>query len=123
MTGPVEFLEAAWRRAEDAVRELPPGPWQCAEVENEEGEHVTLASGVDTQAVFSAAWIWRHDGLDAYLPLMQPDAVLRRIANEREILADCTRALDNDHWAETELLAEDTIINLAKGWGWTEEAQ
>ncbi|MCW7941671.1 hypothetical protein AAW14_06405 [Streptomyces hygroscopicus] len=53
--------------------------------------------------------------------LADPAAVLRRITAERKTIADCTRVLDNDHWGETAYLAEDTILNLAEGWGWTEE--
>ncbi|NUR02476.1 MAG: hypothetical protein HOY79_39865 [Streptomyces sp.] len=50
-----------------------------------------------------------------------PAAVLRRIDRTRQILADCTRVLDNDHYGDTAYLAEDTILNLAGSWGWTEE--
>lgn len=50
-----------------------------------------------------------------------PAAVLRRIDRDRKTLDDCTRVLGNDHWAETAYLAEDTIRNVAEGWGWTEE--
>lgn len=54
-----------------------------------------------------------------------PAAVLRRIAAERETLAECKKVLADDGWEydDAPKLADATIRSLAKGWGWTEEVQ
>lgn len=52
-----------------------------------------------------------------------PAAVLRRIAADRKTLDDCDDVLHDFVFGAFRKLAEDTIHNLAEGWGWTEEGQ
>lgn len=144
MTGPLEFVEAAHKQAEEIARAATPGPW--APEDPWLSDVVTsallgrvadcsLGTGYRAQAIQDARRITLHD----------PAAVLRRIATERKILAehaddgygDCVRCAD-DHQGYCECgdvsfngrhLRDElpypclTVRALAEGWGWTEEKQ
>lgn len=142
----VEFLRQALDQAEQLARALPPGPWRMVEVGDDGGEREDLL-GSDGQAVLASgdvdgyeSWIWRHDGFEAYLPLIGPDAVLRRVAADRQILAEhqSTRGLGyvGRDYVEMDSVCTScgksgeygvlwpcrTVRLLAEAWGWTEDA-
>jgi hypothetical protein len=122
----VAFLEAELGRVEELARALPPGPWRWVEVDGEGGEYEALW-GVDGKAVLASSdtegcksWVYRHDGLDACLPLVDPVSVLRRVAADRQILAECVHMMA-DGWQYSFMLgqfAEDIVQRLAESYGW-----
>ena len=134
----VVFLEQALDRAEAAARGLPPGPWRWVEVDD--GSEREVLAGADGQAVLSSgdaesyqSLVWKHAGFEAFLSLMQPTAVLARVAADRQILAEhakapmaaCAACADTRHpdprqWALVVWPCR-TVLLLAAGWGWTEE--
>ncbi|MFI8535354.1 DUF6221 family protein [Streptomyces aquilus] len=63
--------------------------------------------------------IW-HREVGNFVEANDPAAVLRRIAADRKLLAECVAAFDWDNWGATSL-AESTIRHVAEGYGWTEE--
>lgn len=65
------------------------------------------------EGVAMAEHVVRHD----------PAAVLRRIAADRKTLDDCDDVLHDFVFGAFRKLAEDTVRNLAEGYGWTEEEQ
>ena len=132
-----ETLDAAERDARDSVGE----PWRAVDTPNGPEVHVGTGDDVDGK------WARESLGVDAaygcddpyddcddarhgYLAEARliaahagPDAVLRRINKERELLDDCENIIAGWHYDETKNLAEDTIRNRAEAWGWTEEEQ
>ena len=115
-------LDAAQADAEAATR----GPWHVTEYEA--GSDYGFDAGVGTapgevdvvghgyegggcERVQDARHIVRHN----------PAAVLRRIAADRKTVDDCDDVLHDFVFGAFRKLAEDTIRNLAEGWGWTEE--
>jgi hypothetical protein len=140
----VAWLEAELARVEQIARALPSGPWRWFEAEDDGGEHDDLM-GSDGKAVLSSgdvdgyrSWVWRHDAFGEYLPLIGPDAVLRRVAADRQILTehandygDCAvcagpewysdDAEGNREWSRPAIPWPcRTVLLLAEGWGWTE---
>ena len=62
------------------------------------------------------------DARAAHIALHDPEAVLRRIAADREILEDCENIIGGWHHEETQEFANTIIRNLAEGWGWVGES-
>ena len=123
MTGPVEFLEAAHKRAEKFVGLLPDGPWEWRGHNGPEGVYMALENRRDevpvirSHAQAGSSWLAWHPAFDEFLP--EPEAVLCRVAAERKILAECKDLLAVDGWEfdDAPNLADTTICNLAEGWG------
>lgn len=139
MTGPLEFVEAAHKQAEQVAFGVEE-TW-CA-VDTPFGPEVRIGTGDDVDGKWSRESLgvdaaYRcddpYDDCDSaragYLAEAQliaehgnPAAVLRRVAAERKILDLMTRILDPD-WGygknRTAVeLAELTVRALAEGWGW-----
>ncbi|MEV5944426.1 hypothetical protein, partial [Streptomyces sp. NPDC051994] len=72
----------------------------------------------------------KRPGFDGYLQLMQPAAVLRRIAADRKLLdlhgdvagkcAECSQGYESGDWGPD--FPCTTVRLLAEAWGWTEVA-
>lgn len=126
----VEFLTAALARAERVARAVPRGPWHWER--RSPPESFQSLEGPAGLPVFhsqakpgNASWIELHPAFDEFLP--EPEAVLRRVAAERQVLAE--HADDGAgycgvcaHWAVRLPSPCRTVLLLAQAWGWTEEA-
>jgi hypothetical protein len=147
VTGPVEFLEAAHKRAETVASALPKGPWQWAHHTDPEGGYHALENRVAAPVLRTRTWmrepvnhssrIEMHPAFDAFLP--DPETVLQRVAAERKILdehandgGDCRICADeatgdedsegNRDWYRSAKPSPCTTVRLlAEAWGWTEE--
>lgn len=133
----VAFLRQAHERAEKVARALPRGPWMWTGRWDLEGNYMALEGPTGVPVIRSrtkdGAWSrmeW-HPAFDEYLP--DPSAVLRRVAAERQILAEHADAsgecrvcaaegtvgastfLGNVPWPCR------TVLLLAQAWGWEEE--
>jgi hypothetical protein len=137
----VVFLRQAHERAEKVARALPRGPWMWMghwdpggnfqALEGPDGIPV-LRSRAQTGNSSKMEW---HPAFDGLLP--EPEAVLRRVTNERELLAEhaddegsCQRcagpewasddADGNREWSRSpEPWPCRTVLLLAQAWGWT----
>jgi hypothetical protein len=128
----VAWLRQAHERAEKVAQALPRGPWMWMGHWDPEGNFQAL-EGPDeipvlrsrAQAGSSSRMEW-HPAFDALLP--EPEAVLRRVTNERELLGDHEpyRAAGVVRCRQSHLVHDlwpcRTVLLLAKAWGWTEEA-
>lgn len=115
MTSLVEFVEAAHKQAEEIARALRDDLWWADQADRID---VYNAEGVQ----IAGAEVAVHQALVA----VDPAAVLRRIAKEREILAKCQEALTEEEQLREYCgsdIAQAVIRALAEGWGWTEEKQ
>ncbi len=127
----VAFLLAAHERAEQLARNAGGDEWErdphplCYAVKDSDGDPVVCDEGAPTGE--QASHIALHD----------PAAVLRRVAAEREILAehpehgidgDCARCVEWQEDDEGDLCAYPLpwpcrmVLGLAKAWGWEEPA-
>lgn len=123
MTGPLEFVEAAHKQAEkiaQAAAEEHPSPWTAEDVDLsplDQADAAHLNDGRGKTMVMSDYTMLeplRH------IALHDPAAVLRRIAAERKLLAECQKVLAVDDWEYNDApdLARATVRALAEGWGW-----
>lgn len=142
----VEFLTAALARAEETVKAATAGPW-TADVGDE-----TVRSDAGTVATMRDwARLMTNAQVEADMALIvghaDPAAVLRRVAADREILADhqptsceeftcdCHQCCAVCRWTEHDEAGREpvwgdvtrhvypcrTVLLLAQAWGWTEE--
>lgn len=116
---PVQFLERWHRDMESHARDWHGGKvWTAREGQllREDGK-VMAECPLNAVAKLTASVLLAENG--------SPHVVLRRIAAERETLAECKEVLAVDGWEydDAPKLADATIRSLAKGWGWTEEVQ
>lgn len=141
MTGPVEFLEAAHNRAEETAQATTPvpvaGQWSAVRDKHADDDApLTLIQGHDEEdfdpegyssgrpvIAYAAEWQDEAEANLRHIALNDPHSVLRRVTAERKILAACEEILAIDGWEYDDApnLANETICNLAEGWGWTEE--
>lgn len=142
------WLREVMDAAEGVVKALPSGPWRWEKTENDGYESLLGADGTYVLSTSDAegyqSWIDKRPGFDGYLQLMQPAAVLRRIAAERKLLdlhttphtvvelavkpvgelfcSECDGPCTHKGEAECELCGQgtcDTVRLLAEAWGWT----
>lgn len=108
-----EAMDAAAQRAQAAAAETGSAEWQYR------AAHFTL--NITSPPGFMVADV---DYLDPapgqFMADNDPAAVLRRIAADRKTLDDCDDVLHDFVFGAFRKLAEDTVRNLAEGYGWTE---
>jgi hypothetical protein len=143
----VAWLREAMDAAEGVVKALPSGPWRWEKTENDEYESLLGADGTyvvsSSDAEGYQSWIDKRPGFDSYLQLIQPAAVLRRIAADRKLLDDLLgekHRVCEDTWYHCQVADEEgdrdgnqecgcgrdarvarRVRLLAESWGWTEE--
>ena len=143
MTGPLEFVEAAHKQAEEIAQAATPGPWRHDPAKHwrKTGtawfEEAVFAGPAGKDAVCVAGTGETgdpHSVADAtHIALQDPAAVLRRIAAERKLLADLRgEPHGSDCWALVRSgrpcdCGRDDRVNLrvrllAEGWGWEDGA-
>lgn len=118
-----ETMNAAWRDAEEAT----PGPWTVRGL----GRHDQAAilqdtgtrspAGFPTGPAFMDAQGSRATADARHAARHNPASVLRRIAADRKTVDDCDDILHDFVFGAFRKLAEDTIRNLAEGYGWKDE--
>lgn len=135
----VEFLTAALARAERVARAVPRGPWHWER--RSPPESFQSLEGPAGLPVFhsqakpgNASWIELHPAFDEFLP--EPEAVLRRVAAERQILVKhgLVNTTGYDAYGAASFDACGicgrngytpgpcgTVLLLAQAWGWTED--
>ncbi|MEV7034616.1 DUF6221 family protein [Streptomyces sp. NPDC093272] len=137
MNGPVEFLEAAHKQAEEAAEKAaalcgchPPRPaWSFRDGDEPTDGRILIVDDPhpELKRTVSRRWNGSYRGLfmAEHIVRHDPEAVLRRIGAERRLLAECQQTLAVDGWEYTDTpeLAERVIRGLAEGWGWTEVGQ
>lgn len=122
-----DFLRARYVERRAAISPMPNGPWTWHEVESLEdtGKYEALAG--DDAVVLSAAdeegyhaWIDKHDGLDDFLAVVQPqelladlDAKLALVDRMIEMLAAAEGDTEVDHYGALDA-AETTFRILAQ---------
>lgn len=104
MTEIADFLRARIAERRALAEAVPRGPWTWAHAESDTGTYDSL-SGPDEEVLSSGdadgykSWIDKHDGLNAYLAIAQPE----------EVIADCDGklALIDDLLAERHAVVDD----------------
>lgn len=142
MTGPLEFVEAAHKQAEEIARAATPGPWTAHKYSWGDDFEASIGTYDETNVVGHG---YEGGGVvnwaDAvFIAANDPAAVLRRIAAERKLLAEhandygeCVRCAGDDGEVVVNGMIHSvrtcaphpcaTIRALAEGWGWQEEQQ
>lgn len=116
-----ETLDAAERIAHAACWDEQSDVW-TARPPQASYERYTVVDYLDDGVVVVTPENADADGVGQHIALNDPHAVLRRIAKDRDLLADLERIITGDYIDYGELpLAESVIRNLAEAWGWTEE--
>ena len=111
-----EAMDAATRRAEAAAAETGSAEWEYRAAQF---THFTLnATGSPGFMVADVDYLDPAPG--KFMADNDPAAVLRRIAADRKTLDDCDDVLHDFVFGAFRKLAEDTVRNLADGYGWTE---
>lgn len=135
MTDPLTFLTTALDAAQRDAEAATPGPWTSRRSSGGYrvlgGPNLQPEIGSDNRTVCRTDAYppdWPTDVVNmaadvVHIARHDPQATLRRIAAERKTLAACEEILAVDGWEydDTPNLADDTIRNMAEGWGWTEE--
>jgi hypothetical protein len=118
-------LNAATKRAEAAASLCgchPPAPsWSFDDEETDGRIVVDNEPHPRTRRKIGRRWNGSYEGLfmAEHIVANDPAAVVRRIAADRKILADCDDVLHDFTSGALRQLAVDTIRSLAEGWGWT----
>lgn len=150
MTGPIEFLEAAHKQAEKAAEKAaalcgchPPKPsWSFRDGDEPTDGRILVADDPhpDLKRKISRRWNGSYEGLfmAEHIVLHDPEAVLRRVAAERKILAahpyttrvvtgygEHTAGFGCENCHNWDGVPEGrgncaTILALAEGWVWPE---
>lgn len=148
MTGPVEFLEAAHKRAEETARATTPvpkpGEWIATRDKHAADDApLALIQGRDEETydwlgedyrsglpviAYAAEWQDEAEANLHHIALNDPHSVLRRVAAERELLtlhqndagkcSECSQGYELQDWGPDYPCA--TVRLLAKGWGWAQ---
>ncbi|MGW7001401.1 DUF6221 family protein [Streptomyces sp. NPDC054933] len=140
MTGLLEFLEQAWKQAEETARATTPVPvagvWAAVRAKHadedaplsliqgqdpDEPEYQGYGSGLPVIAI-AAEWQDESEANLRHIALHDPAAVLRRITAERKILAECREAVEEEerlHEYCVSDVAHAVVRALAEAWGWT----
>jgi hypothetical protein len=142
VTGPVEFLQAAHKRAEETARattRVPvPGKWSAVRDKHADDDApLTLIQGHDEDdfdpqgyssgrpvIAYAAEWQDEAEANLHHIALNDPHSVLCRVAAERKQL-DLHRPEPGQHpdfcGYDKHQLPCPSVRLLAEGWGWTEE--
>jgi hypothetical protein len=100
-----DFLRARYAERRAVIEAMPRGPWEWVKAESDTGDYETLCgpggevlSAADAESY--KAWIEKHDALDGYLDLVQPEGMLADLdaklalvddllAERHEVVVDC----------------------------------
>lgn len=124
-----EALDAAQRDAEKAAVLCgccPPAPsWSFRDGDEPTDGRILIVDDPhpDVKRKIGRRWNGSYEGMfmAEHIVRHDPASVLRRIAADRKTLDDCDDVLHDFVFGEFRKLAEDTVRNMAEGWGWTEE--
>jgi hypothetical protein len=120
MTDPLAYIEAAHKRAEETAQAAGGDDWTT---QTHPSDHIAVYDSQQDPVVYDEGT--PSEAQMAHIAANSPAAVLRRIGGERKTLAACEEILAVDGWEydDTPNLANDTICNMAEGWGWSEGEQ
>lgn len=124
-TTPLDFLRATLDAAQAEAESATRGPW---EAEGDDSTDDTVYSVCEDPDLVGQQVAFTR-GPQSYANMVHiaansPAAVLRRIAADRKLIAECEKILAVDGWEydDAPTLAALVIKGIAEGWGWTEGA-
>ncbi|MFW3477382.1 DUF6221 family protein [Streptomyces microflavus] len=126
------YLDTALSTAEQAAHAAAatdPAPWTAATGTEPTLEHDRAAgNGLLINAADEPLWECEESGslcmtaaASIHAALHDPEAVLRRCAADRKLIAELAAVINGDYIDDGEpVLAERVLCGIAEGYGWTE---